>query len=75
MGSLEKTFDLISPPNYKSSISPLDQQRASEQQAVVGAGQAEIVGRPRSGAIVGTSLARLLIRYNVTETGTTVDEL
>jgi hypothetical protein len=44
MGSLEKTFDLISPPNYKSSISPLDQQRASEQQAVVGAGQAEIVG-------------------------------
>jgi hypothetical protein len=38
------TFDVASPAHDEAAVAPLDQRRAAEQQALVGAGEAEIVG-------------------------------
>jgi len=46
VSALQEPFDFISFANDKAFVAPLNQRRLSEQQAIIGAGKAEIV-RPR----------------------------
>src|SRR5580700_6081299 len=39
----EQSLDLVALAHDEAAVAPLDQRRASEQQALVGAGEAEIV--------------------------------
>src|SRR4029077_5084554 len=43
IGAAEQMFELTSLPRRKAFVAPLDQRRAAEQQALLGAGKAEIV--------------------------------